>query len=443
MKSSVDITTARVFAIAGPAMLANLTTPLIGIVATSAVGRLGTAALLGGVAMASIAFDCLFWLFSFLRLGTVAFTAQALGAGHEKEVRAVLARALIMSAAIGLVLLALQRPLAALIFDLMGGSDAVRSVARLYFFIRMWSTPFALANYALLGWFVGQAKVRTALAIQIAVNLINITATVMLVTVFDRGVAGAALAAVIAEAAGCLIGLLAVSALGGLDLKGVVVFDRHKVLRLMSVNRDIMIRTASLIAAFLFFTSQGARAGEITLAANAVLNNFILIGSFFLDGLANAAEQLCGQSFGARDAAGFGRTTRLVSGWAFGFGLALTVIFLFAGRGLIDVMAVNADVRSTACDYLPFAALAPVCAVMAYCFDGIYIGATWARDMRNLMIAAFATYLVAWYFLQDLGNRGLWIALLVFLVSRGLYQAVRFPELARRSFSAANAEQTS
>jgi MATE family multidrug resistance protein len=431
-----EVTTARVFAIAGPATLANVTTPLLGIVSTSAIGQLGDAALLGGVAMASIAFDCVFWLFGFLRMGTVAFTAQALGAQDHVEIRAVLARSLILSLIIGVLLVVLQRPFSSLIFGLMGGSDAATSAATHYFAIRIWSAPFALANYTLLGWYVGQARMRTALSQQLLINFTNIVATIVLVIVLDFGIAGAASAAIIAEATGALFGLRAARPLmrGVWRAFGRVVFDRGRVLRLIAVNRDIMIRTASLIAAFFFFTAQGARAGEVTLAANAVLNNFMMIGAFFLDGLANAAEQLCGRSMGGGDARSFRRAARLVSSWAFGFGVVISAIFFLFGGNLIDVMTTNAEVRGIARQFLPFAAMAPTCAVMAYCFDGIYIGATWARDMRNLMIAALATYLAAWYLLQGFGNTGLWISLLIFLMSRGLYQAARFPSLARRSF---------
>jgi MATE family multidrug resistance protein len=436
VNSSTEVTTARVFAIAGPAMLANLTTPLLGIVSTAAIGRLGEARLLGGVAVASVAFDCLFWLFSFLRLGTVAFTAQALGAQDRAEINAVLARGLITAAIIGAVLLALQSPYATVVFALVGADASVTAAARLYFSIRMWSAPFLLANYVLLGWFVGLARMRTALSLQVLINAVNIVATVALVIVFDFGIAGAATAAALAEATGCLCGFVAARPLFGSRLAAIrgILFERRKLKQLLSVNRDIMIRTASLIAGFFFFTAQGARAGDVTLAANAVLNNFIMIGSFFLDGLAAAAEQLCGQSVGARDAAAFARAARLVSGWSFGFGVALTVAFLLFGHLLIDLMAASPEVRAAAGQFLFYAALAPTCAVMAYCFDGIYIGATWTRDMRNLMLAALATYLVAWMLLRGYGNAGLWIALLIFLLSRGLYQAARFPSLVRRSF---------
>src|SRR5215470_5591040 len=187
-----------VFAIAGPAMLANLMTPLLGIVGTAAVGRLGEAHLLGGVAMSALVFDFVYWLFGFLRMGTVALTAQALGARDGLEQRAVFTRALLLAGAIGLALIALQAPLAAAIFHLLGGSEAVRAAAATYFFVRIWSAPCALANFAVLGWLVGIARAGIALALQIAINVINMALTVLLVLVLDYGIAGAALAAVVA-----------------------------------------------------------------------------------------------------------------------------------------------------------------------------------------------------------------------------------------------------
>jgi multidrug resistance protein, MATE family len=236
-----------VFSIAGPAMVANLTTPLIGIVATTAIGRLGEASLLGGVAMASVIFDCLFWLFGFLRMSTLAFTAQSLGAGETDEVRIVLVRGLLIAALVGTVLIALQLPLAALVFDAMGGSDAVSHAGRTYFAIRIWSAPLALANYVVLGWLVGQARARLALAVQITINLINVAATLVLVTLFDAGIAGAASAAVIAEGAGIVLGLIVARRLQaeGLAASWQVLLDAEKLKRMFVVNRDIMILTAA------------------------------------------------------------------------------------------------------------------------------------------------------------------------------------------------------
>ncbi|MGY4304315.1 MATE family multidrug resistance protein [Bradyrhizobium sp. USDA 4369] len=424
------------FDIAGPAMIANLTTPSIGIVATTAIGRLGAPAMLGGVAMASVIFDCLFWLFAFLRASTLAFTAQSLGAGESGEILMVLIRGLALAGLVGLGLIAVQVPLAAVLFELMGGSEAVRGAARTYFMIRIWSAPLALANYVLLGWLVGLARARLALAVQVAINLINMAATILLVQVLETGIAGAAIAAVIAETFGVAIGLLLAHRLvrPAATLSRRALFDRAKLMHMMAVNRDIMIRTAAMIVAFLFFTSQGARAGDTTLAANAVLNNFLLVAAFFLDGLANAAEQLCGYAYGARNRDTFAGATRLVLAWGFGFALVVAVVLALFGPALIDVMTASPAVRSAARDYLPYVVASPLLSVFAFAFDGVYIGATWARDMRNLMVAALAVFLAIWFALRGFGNTGLWIAMLGFYAARGGFQAARYPALLKASF---------
>jgi MATE family multidrug resistance protein len=435
------VTSGQVFAIAGPAMVANLTTPLIGIVSTTAIGRLNNAALLGGVAMASVLFDCMFWLFGFLRMSTVAFTAQSLGAGETQEIRAILVRGFIVAAVIGAALIALQLPLAAVLLGMMGGSEGVTGAAKTYFLIRIWSAPLVLANYVVLGWLIGQARARLALATQIAINVVNAAATVLLVLVLNAGIAGAAIAAVIAEAAGLLLGVLIASRLARakLAIDRATLFERAKLMRMLAVNRDILIRTAALITAFLFFTAQGARAGDVTLAANAVLNNFLLVSAFFLDGLANAAEQLCGRAYGARDRYAFAGAVRLVVVWGFGFALVVTAVFALFGPVLIDVMTASPEVRRIARDYLLFVTLSPMLAVFAFAYDGVYIGATWARDMRNLMVASLLIFLAAWFLLRPFGNAGLWGALLVHYAARGGLEALRYPALFRASFLPATA----
>jgi MATE family multidrug resistance protein len=435
-KVTIKVTTAQVFAIAGPAMVANLTTPLIGIVSTIAIGRLGDATLLGGVAIASVIFDCLFWLFAFLRMSTLAFTAQALGAAETQELRATLIRGLAVAALIGTALILLQIPIGALLLGAMGGSEGVTRAAGTYFSIRIWSAPLALANYVVLGWLIGQARAKLALSVQIAINLINAAATALLVLVLDAGIAGAAIAAVVAEATGLVLGMLIARHLtrGLPALPRAALLDRAKLTRMLAVNRDIMIRTASLIAVFLFFTAKGARAGDVTLAANAVLNNFLLVSAFFLDGLANAAEQLCGRAYGARDKIAFSSTTRLVILWGSAFALAVTAAFALFGPALIDIMTASEDVRRSARDYLWFVVMAPILGVFAFAFDGIYIGSTWARDMRNLMLLSLLIFLTAWLALRSFGNAGLWGALLVHYAARGGLQALRYPALVRGSF---------
>ncbi len=427
----------QVFAIAGPAMVANLTTPLIGVVSTTAIGRLDDAALLGGVAMASVIFDCLFWLFAFLRMSTLAFTAQALGRGETQELNAILVRGFIVAGLIGATLIALQLPLAAVLFDLMGGSEGVTRAAKTYFMIRIWSSPFAFANYVVLGWLVGQARANPALLLQIIINLINMVATILLVLVYDTGIAGAAIAALLSETVGFVLGVIVCRryADGGFAVPRTRLFNRAKLMRMLVVNSDIMIRTAALIAVFLFFTAKGARAGDVTLAANSVLNNFLLVSAFFLDGLANAAQQLCGRTFGARDAKGFGDSTRLVLLWGLGFALVVAVLFALFGPALINFMTASEDVRCAARDFLPFIVLAPIPGVFAFGFDGIYVGATWAREMRNLMLASLAIFLGTWWALQSFGNAGLWCAMIAFYIARGGLQGARYPALFRATFS--------
>jgi MATE family multidrug resistance protein len=383
-----------------------------------------------------VIFDCLFWLFAFLRMSTTAFTAQALGAGETQELRAFLLRGLVVAALIGAGLVLLQIPLASILLGAMGGSEGVTRAARIYFTIRIWSAPLALANYVVLGWLIGQARAKLALGVQMAINIINMAATVLLVLVMHFGIAGAAIAAVVAEAAGFVLGVLIARRLsrGQATVPRAKLFERAKLMRMFAVNRDIMIRTASLIAVFLFFTAQGARAGDVTLAANAVLNNFLLVSAFFLDGLANAAQQLCGRAYGASDRIAFSSAVRLVILWGAGFALAVAAAFALFGAGLIDAMTASADVRQYARDYLGFVVLAPLLGVFAFAYDGIYIGATWARDMRNLMLLSLLIFVAAWLALRSLGNAGLWGALLVHYAARGGLQALRYPAMLRASF---------
>ena len=434
------VTHARVLAIAVPMTLSSMTTPLLGVVATAVIGRLGQAQLLGAVAISSVVFDCLFWLFAFLRMGTLALTAQALGAGDVAEERATLMRALLLAAAIGLALIAVQAPLSGIVHHLMGASPEATRAAEAYFAVRIWSAPFALANYVLLGWFVGLARASTALALQAAINAINAAVLAVLVLVFDFGVAGAAFGAVVAEIAGTIAGLaIALRIIGARMPNARSIFDRARLMRLFLVNRDIMIRTAAIIAAWLFFVAQGARAGDVVLAGNSVLHNFVLVGAFFLDGFASAAEQLCGRATGARNGTAFARTVRLVLSWGFAFGVTATIAFLLIGPWLIDLMTASPEVRIAARDYLAFGAFASVIGVFAFTYDGIYTGATWTRDMRNLMIVSLALYFGVWWLTLSLGNTGLWLAILVFLGARGVLLRARYPSLARATFKLAMA----
>ncbi|HWG04784.1 MAG TPA: MATE family efflux transporter, partial [Beijerinckiaceae bacterium] len=269
--------------------------------------------------------------------------------------------------------------------------------------------------------------------------LINIVLNIGLVYGMALGVRGSAIGTLISEILGAGAGFFMMRHLdaSALAFDWRHVFQRVALLRMAGVNRDIMIRTAALMVAFAFFTGEGARGGDVMLAANATLMNLFMFSAFFLDGFATAAEQLCGQSIGAGDAVGFREAVRLTSLWSLVFAAAVSLLAFAFGRWFIDFVTTNADVRVYARSFLSFAALTPLCGALAFQFDGVFIGATWTRDMRNLMLAALAIYFATFYALRGFGNAGLWTALLAFLLARGLLQLWRYPMLARSAFPAA------
>lgn len=433
---SAEVTSRRFLAIAAPATLAQMTTPLLGLVATGAIGRLGDAVLLGAVAVGALLFDFLFWVFGSLRMGTAGLTAQALGRRDPVEVRAALIRAVLISFAIGLTLIIIHIPLAKLAFTLMGTSPAVTGAAGLYFSIRIFAAPFAIANFAVLGWLVGIARTDIGLGLQILIAVANAALTALLVLYWDFGIAGAAASNLLAEVAGTLAGLASARRLLGHGWRVPLptVLDRRRLIETVAVNTDIMLRTGLLMFVLLFFASQGARHDDVTLAANAVLFNIVMVACFFLDGFSTAAEQICGQSVGARDRPGFMRAVRMVRFWGFGFAVPATMLLTLEGGRVIDLLAANEQVREFARTFLPMAALTPTLGVAAFSYDGIYAGSTWSRDMRNLMVLAVGLFFAVWAATLSFGNTGLWSAYLSFMAGRGLFQAWRMPALVRRTF---------
>ncbi len=432
-----EISHRRMLALALPMTLSHVTTPLLGLVDATVIGRLGEAHLLGAVALGAVIFDFVFWSFGSLRMATAGLTAQATGAGNRHEVDLTLARALLVAAVTGLLLILLQWPIAAIAFSMVGASQAVTDALSTYFFIRVWAAPFTLANYVILGSTLGRGRTDLGLLLQVAINVANIVLTMALVLGFGLGIAGAAIGTALAEVLGAGLGILVLRRLGSnpFAVTWPEVLSRAAMLQTLAMNRDIMIRNVALILAFSIFSALGARSGDVTLAANAVLYNMFLIGGYFLDGFATAAETLCGQSIGARDERGFRRAIRLSLGWSLGFGLAVSALFLIGGGIFIDFVSTNPDVRSYAREYLIFAALTPFFGAAAFAFDGIYTGATWTRSMRDLMVASFLAYGAVLLVAGSLGNTALWVALLVFLSARGLGQFILYPRLAKRTFA--------
>ncbi len=432
-----EVSHRRMLTLALPMTLSHVTTPLLGLVDATVIGRLGEAHLLGAVALGAVIFDFVFWSFGSLRMATTGLTAQAVGAGNRHEVDLTLARAFLVAGITGLLLILLQWPIGALSFSAAGASAAVTEALSTYFFIRIWAAPFTLANYVILGSTLGRGRTDLGLVLQVAINMANIVFTAGLVLIFDLGIAGAAIGTAVAEILGTGLGILVLRRLGSnpLAVTWAEVLNRTAIMQTLAMNRDIMIRNVALILAFWIFSSLGARSGDVTLAANAVLYNMFLIGGYFLDGFATAAETLCGQSLGARDERGFRRAIHLSLGWSLGFGLAVSAIFLIGGGMFIDFVSTNAEVRAYAREYLVFAALTPFVGAMAFAFDGIYTGATWTKPMRDLMVIAFTIYGVILLGASGFGNTALWIALLIFLGARGIGQAVLYPRLAKRTFT--------
>jgi multidrug resistance protein, MATE family len=431
---AVEVTHRRMLVIAVPMTLSHLTTPLLGLADMTVIGRLGDAALLGAVALGGVVFDFLFWSFGALRMGTAGLTAQAVGQGDDREVDRALARALAVAAIVGLAIIALQWPIAIAALRLMGASAEVSAALSVYFHVRIWAAPFTLANYAILGSLVGRGRTDLGFALQVTLNLVNIALTILLVVGLEMGVAGAALGTLLAEGVAVLLGIVLLSRLGSRPLRVPIVetLDRVAMLRMLAVNGDIMIRTIALIMAFGIFISLGARAGDVTLAANAVLYKMFGLGAYFLDGTATAAQAMCGQAYGARNRKAFGRAVAIALQWSLGLGFVLSALFWIIGPAFIDFVTTDEAVRSFARQFLIFAALTPLAGALAFAFDGIYIGATWTRAMRDLMLVSFGAYLVVILLGRDWGNAGLWSAFLVFLAARGLGQGLMYPRLVSR-----------
>ncbi len=336
----------------------------------------------------------------------------------------------------------LQWPLGEISFYLLDAPADVETQARLYFAIRIWSAPFALANYALLGWFIGLGKMRIALMLQLVLNGANVLLSIALVAGFGWGVPGVATATVFSEALAAALGLVIARAQmrdRGAPIDWRLALDAAGLIKMLAVNSDLMIRTLCLLAAFSFFTAQGAKSGEIILAANAILINLFEVAAYLLDGFAFTTEVLTGRAIGAAAKERFRRAVRLSTVWAAGGALAVGFVFLTGGGAIIDAMTTSAEVRQAARAYLPWAIIAPIVGVACFQLDGIFIGATRTRDMRNMMIVSLALFLAAWAVLMPaFGNHGLWASMLVFLVARGATLAAYFPALERASFGASS-----
>ncbi|SFO09015.1 multidrug resistance protein, MATE family [Roseovarius lutimaris] len=430
--TAVSMTHRRVLRIALPIVISNATVPILGAVDTGVVGQLGLAAPIGAVGIGAVILTGIYWIFGFLRMGTTGLTSQAHGAGQVGEVAALLTRALMIGFAGGLALIALQVPIFWGAFQLSPASAEVEAMARDYLAIRVWSAPAMIALFGMTGWLIAQERTRAVLFIQVLMNGANILLDLWFVLGLDWGVAGVARATVIAEWSGLALGFwfcrdaFAVPAWRDWPR----VFDGERLRNMAAVNSDILLRSLMLQVIFVSFLFMGSGFGDVTLAANQVLLQFLSITAHALDGFAFSAEALVGQAYGARNRAVLRRSAIMASQWGLVVCVALAIGFAVFGGMIIDVMAKAPAVQETARIYLVYMVLAPVLGLAAYMLDGVFIGATRSRDMRNMMAVSLAIYGIAVVVLLPvLGNHGLWLALLISFVARGVTLGLRYPVL--------------
>ncbi|WP_226685479.1 MATE family efflux transporter [Stutzerimonas stutzeri] len=413
----------KVWALAAPMILSNLSVPLVALVDSSVIGHLPHAHQLGAVAVGGSLYTLLVWVMGFLRMGTTGFAAQAAGRKDGGALRQILLQGLLLALGFALLLGVLGVPLKGAALQLMQPSAELDELTRDYFHTRLFGLPAALASYALIGWFLGTQNARAPLAILLTTNLINVALDLWFVLGLDWGVAGAARASVIAEWSGALLGLaLTRKALarypGRVDTRALRRWLSWR--PLMAVNRDIFLRSLALQLVFFLVTVQGTRLGDATVAANALLLNGLLLTAHALDGLAHAVEALSGHAIGARDRNALQRVMVVAGGWSLLASVAFGLFFLLGGQLFIQLQTDIPEVRQTALTYLPYLAALPLIAVWSYLLDGLFIGATRAREMRNSMLLAVGLTLPLGWLLQGLGNHGLWLAFLSFMLMRGI-----------------------
>lgn len=408
----------RIWMLAWPLLLSNLTAPLLGLVDTAVVGHLAHPRYLAAVALGSNFFMFLYFSFNFLRMGTTGFASQA--RGGERDTRVVLLRGLVLSGALGLALILLTPLLRETGLWLLGGSDEVQALARQYINIRILGAPAALANFALIGFAIGTHNTRVPLKMTLLMHSSNALLDILLVQVWDWDVRGVATASACAEYIGLAGGLFWLRHALRPPRQRETIWQWPAILALMSVNRDIFIRSLALFSTFFFFTSQGARLGDAVLAANAVLITFLLILSNLLDGFANAAEALVGEAKGKQDHASLVRAITATGRWTLACAALGLGIFALAGAPLIGLLTDLPEIRDTAIHYLPWILLLPLTASAGFWLDGIFVGATWGAAMRNTMLLSVVIFFLLWALTQGMGNHGLWLTMNGFMATRGI-----------------------
>lgn len=425
-----NINDKEILRIALPAIAANITVPLLGLVDVAITGHLGNAAYIGAIAVGSMIFNVVYWVFGFLRMGTSGMASQAYGRGDTAEALNLLARGLCAGLAVAGAVLVLQRPLLTLALTVIGANADLLPLVNTYFDICVWGAPAMLCLYALTGWFIGMQDTRVTMTASIVQNIVNIVASLTLVYGFGMKIEGVATGTLIAQYAGLLTALAFFVARFGrkirlIDIREVV--RSEALLRFFNVNRNIFIRTLFIVAVNLFFVSAGATHGTMTLAVNTLLMQLFTLFSYVMDGFANAGEALCGKYTGADDHGAFFATVKRLFAWGAALTVAYTAVYALGGSAFLALLTDDSQVLRAAGEYLPWAIAIPAAGVAAFVWDGVFIGTT---DTRGMLVSSavsallfFGIYLLA---SPTLHNHGLWLAFIAYLLARGVVQTVIF-----------------
>ena len=420
---SSNITHKRILAISIPIILSNVTIPLLGVVDTAVIGQLGKVAPIGAVGIGALIISAIYWIFGFLRMGTTGLTAQAVGKKDNQEIVALLSRTLLIGITAGLMLILLNDFIFWGSFKVSPASEEVENLAYSYMKIRIYSAPAAISIFGILGWLIAQERTRMVLLLQLWMNGSNILLDFLFVIGFNWGVEGVALATVFAEVSSFFLGIfICRSAFIGSAWRSFhLVLNKAKISKMAVVNFDILIRSMFLQAAFILFMFLSSDINDEILAINQILLQFLSISAYALDGFAFSAEALIGQAFGAKSVKSLRKVSIFAIFWAFLAAIVLTLCFYFGSDFLIVLMTSSEELRENAQVYVYWVIVAPILAAPAFILDGIFIGATRTKDMRNCMIISFGIYcLVVWLLYEPFGNQGLWAALMVMFIVRAV-----------------------
>ena len=416
----------KILQLAIPSIVSNITVPLLGLIDVAIVGHLGSASYIGAIAVGGMLFNIIYWLFGFLRMGTSGMTSQAFGKRDLKEVTRVLLRAVGVGLFIALCLLLLQYPIRKVAFLLIDATAEVRELATVYFSICVWGAPAVLGLYGFAGWFIGMQNSRFPMFIAITQNIVNIVASLAFVYLLDMKIEGVALGTLIAQYAGLFMALLLWLRYYGrlkIPFRWQDILGWTAMHRFFQVNSDIFFRTLCLVAVTTFFTSTGARQGDVVLAVNTLLMQLFTLFSYIMDGFAYAGEAMTGRYVGAQNRNGLQRMIRLLFRWGWGLSLSFTILYMIGGQGFLGLLTNDTTVIEAAGTYYYWVLAIPLAGFAAFLWDGILIGATATRLMLYSMLVASGTFFVVYYlFYGIMGNHALWMAFLIYLSLRGIMQ---------------------